>query len=99
MREAKAAGAQGRRSAAQASSQLRPGSPASATAPAGRGGAGGSAVSGHLRSEKQYRRSRMKAFSCCVLREVVRHAPRQNSNADAHSPVSGLHRNAAAREQ
>lgn len=40
--------------------------------------------------EKQCLRSRMNAFSCWVLRAVVRHTARQYSKGVAQWPVSGL---------
>ena len=42
--------------------------------------------------EKQCLRSRMNAFSCSVLRAVVRHTAPQYSKGVAQSPVSGLRR-------
>jgi hypothetical protein len=45
--------------------------------------------------EKQCLRSRMKAFSCCVLRAVVRQTAPQYSKGVAQSPVSGLRQDTA----
>lgn len=76
--------------AAHAASQLCPGPPVSRLTPAGSGGAGGTGTRGRPSLEKQCLRSRMNAFSCCVLRAVVRHAARQYWNGVLQRPVSGL---------
>ena len=56
---------------------MPPGSPATMLIVGGSGGAGGAASFGRAPEVKQKRRASMKAFSCCVLRDVVRHTERQ----------------------
>lgn len=52
----------------------------------------------HPTLEKQCLRSRMNAFSCCVLRAVVRHTARQYWKGVSHLPVSGLALAGSSRE-
>jgi len=73
-----------------ASSQLSPSSPITIATFGGRGDEEGPYCNqGRPSLEKQKRRSSINAFSCSVLRDVVRHNPRQYSNAVLQYPVPG----------